>query len=85
MKGQRNAILNHLQTVGHITSKEAFELYGVTRLSGIIFVLRDMGYIIHSIMIDGKTRFGDSCKFAKYVYAGKMEDGVIIREDNTSV
>lgn len=71
MRGQRNAILNHLQEHGSITSKEAFELYGATRLSAIVYDLRSMGHGIQTLMIDGQTRFGDSCKYAKYVYCGE--------------
>ena len=74
MKGQRNAILNHLRNIGSITSMEAFNLYGVTRLSAIIHDLRDMGFPIHTIMIDGKTRFGDSAKYAKYILGKESEE-----------
>lgn len=74
MKGQRNAILNHLKNIGTITSMEAFNLYGVTRLSAIIHDLRDMGFPIHTIMIDGKTRFGDSTKYAKYILGSESEE-----------
>lgn len=74
MKGQRNAILNHLRNVGSITSMEAFNLYGVTRLSAIIHDLRDMGFPIHTIMVDGKTRFGDSTKYAKYILGKESEE-----------
>lgn len=74
MKGQRNAILNHLRNVGAITSMQAFNLYGVTRLSAIIHDLRNMGYPIHAIMVDGKTRFGDSTKYAKYVLGKESEE-----------
>ena len=74
MKGQRNAILNHLKNIGTITSMEAFNLYGVTRLSAIVHDLRDMGYPIHTIMVDGKTRFGDSTKYAKYILGSESEE-----------
>lgn len=74
MKGQRNAILNHLRNIGSITSMEAFNLYGVTRLSAIIHDLRDMGFPIHTIMVDGKTRFGDSTKYAKYILGKESEE-----------
>lgn len=67
MRGQRNAILNHLKSGKSITSKEAFELYGITRLSAIIHDLRRMGYPIHALSVEGKTRFGDSCRYAKYI------------------
>lgn len=74
MTGQRNAILNHLKSGKSITSKEAFELYGTTRLSAIIRDLRVMGYSIITIMEDGKTKFGDSCKYARYFLGVDKED-----------
>lgn len=74
MRGQRNAILAHLKSGKTITSKEAFEQYGVTRLSAIVHDLRLMGYSIHTLMIDGTTRFGDSTKYAKYILARNEED-----------
>lgn len=74
MRGQRNAILAHLKAGKSITSKEAFELYGVTRLSAIVHDLRNMGYVIHTIMVEGTTRFGDSTKYAKYVLGKESEE-----------
>ena len=73
MRGQRSAILNHLQSGKSITSKEAFELYGVTRLSAIIYDLRGK-YPIRTIMVTGTTRFGDSCKYAKYILGNESEE-----------
>jgi len=74
MRGQRNAILNHLKSGKTITSKEAFEQYGITRLSAIVHDLRIMGYSIHTLMMDGTTRFGDSTKYAKYILATTEEE-----------
>lgn len=67
MKSQRQAVLEHLKKNGSITSKEAFELYGATRLSSIIFTYRKMGYDITTMMIDGTTRYGSHCSYAKYI------------------
>jgi hypothetical protein len=74
MRGQRNAVLNHLKSGKSITSREAYDLYGATRLSAIIHDLRCMGYTIHTILVDGKTRFGDSCKYAKYILGSESEE-----------
>ena len=63
MTGQRQAVLEHLKKNGSITSK----LYGATRLSSIIFDYRKMGYDIATIMIDGTTRYGSHCSYAKYI------------------
>ena len=60
-------IVRDLLTSGNsITSMEAFRNYGMTRLSGIIFVLRKRGYNIDTIMIEGKNRFGKDTRYAKY-------------------
>ena len=68
-ENQRRCVINHLRQYGSITSMQAFELYGITRLSSIIHHFRRAGMPIHTIMTDGKTRFGNSCKFAKYILA----------------
>ena len=73
MRGQRQAVLNELKAGNEVTSKTMWEKYGITRLSGIIYALKDCGHTIHTIMVDGKTRFGDSTKYAKYVL-GKEEE-----------
>lgn len=72
MRGQRQAVLNELKAGNPVTSITMWQKYGITRLSGIIYALKDAGYTIHTIMVDGKTRFGDNTKYAKYVL-GKDE------------
>ena len=60
-------VLKHLKEKGNITSWEAIQKYGATRLSAIIFNLKDKGYEINTLMIDGKDRFGNESRYAKYV------------------
>ena len=78
MRGQRQAVMNHLLTHGEITSMEAYELYGCTRLAALIFDFRRMGYKISTLEEKGKNRFGESTKYARYVmskenrYKGKV-------------
>ena len=67
---QKSEVLNHLKQNGSITSMEAFKKYGATRLSAIIFNLRDEGYQIDTLMIEGKTRYGRPTTFAKYILRG---------------
>lgn len=69
---QTNAILNHLQTKGSITSLEAINLYGATRLSAIIFELRKH-YIITMEWQSGTNRFGQSCRYGVYKYIRPIE------------
>ena len=59
-------VLEHLQHNGTITSIEAIELYGATRLSAIIFNLRKRGYIIETQMLDTIDRYGNPCHYGKY-------------------
>ena len=67
-QSQIKAVLKHLQSKGHITSMEAIELYGATRLSGIIYTLREHGYNIITQKLDGVNRYGNKMKYAKYLY-----------------
>ena len=55
---QRHKVLEHLQTNGSITSWEAITRFHATRLSGIIFDLKKMGYPIQStIEYNGDTHY----------------------------
>ena len=60
-------VLKHLKEKGNITSWEAIQMYGATRLSSIIFNLRRRGYEIDSLMVDRMDRFGNESRYAKYV------------------
>ena len=73
-KNQTTEILNYLQNEGTLTSKDAFDLFGATRLSARIFDLRKKGYDIETRMVAGYTRYGDTCEYAVYVYHGKVEE-----------
>lgn len=57
-----------------LTSKEAFEKFGVTRLAAVIHDLRK-DYIIDTVMQDGKTRYGKVSKYARYFYRGRIDCG----------
>ena len=59
-------ILRHLRDYGKITSYEAFEDYGNTRLSATIFLLRKDGYKITSNKVGRKNRYGKVVYFAEY-------------------
>ena len=74
VKNQRQAVLQHLKTTGPLTSMEAFNLYGITRLSAIVFDLRKLGHTILTIECAGKTRYGNACMYAKYKLVEVSED-----------
>lgn len=63
---QSEIILKHLNTHRGITSFEAFEKYGATRLSAIIFVLRKKGHLIENEDIYKRNRYGEPVKFVRY-------------------
>jgi hypothetical protein len=64
-------VKKHLTTKKHITSWEAIQLYKATRLSSIIFGLRNDGWDIVTKDVTQKDINGNDCTFAKYVYMGK--------------
>lgn len=67
-------ILEYMKVEGYITSQIAFHRMGATRLAAIIHKLRKMGYLIETQMCVGKSRFGNTCSYAKYIYLGKEEE-----------
>lgn len=66
-KTKKSEVLSHLKVKGSITSLDAFQLYGATRLSAIIFNLRKEGYNIKTTDCICKDRYGHTCNYAKYV------------------
>ncbi len=63
---QTKAILKHLLSGRELTSMQAIELYGATRLSGIIYRLRNKGYIINRRDEVVKTRYGRNTVIGVY-------------------
>ena len=59
-------VQNHLQRGETITSLQAINLYNATRLSAIIFTLRQKGYEIKSIPHTIKDSFGNTTTYSKY-------------------
>lgn len=66
MKGSKPRIIQYMKEHGSISSQDAFRDLGITRLSARIKELRDMGYDISTIMVDGKNRFGEDVRFGVY-------------------
>lgn len=59
-------VLEHLKKHGNITSMEAIEKYGNTRLASTINILRDMGYDITTVMCSGENRHGRTVRYGVY-------------------
>ena len=64
-------IKRHLKNKKHITSLEAIKLYGCTRLSGVIYRLKnDFGLIIETKIKTIRNRYGSISNIAVYRYLG---------------
>ena len=59
-------VLEYMLQHGSITQNEATDHLACTRLSGRIYDLKHRGYSIGKLMVDGKNRFGDPTRFARY-------------------
>ena len=66
LKGQQAAVLNYIKQHGSITSMEAFEHLGVTRLSAVVYNLKNKGYDIVSEPEQVKTRYGATATISRY-------------------
>ena len=71
--GNTGRILDYLKENKGITSMEAFEKFGATRLSAIIYTLRDDGYVIENIKRTAPNRYGASVTFVEYRLVGEIE------------
>lgn len=63
---QNMLVLKHLQKKSGITSWDAIENYGITRLSARIYDLRNNGFDIQDKWIEEYNRYGKKIKFKKY-------------------
>lgn len=63
---QISEIITHLRKYKTITSYEAILNYGATRLSGIIFTLKERGFGIRTEIVQGKNRYGNITHYAVY-------------------
>lgn len=69
-ESQDKVLLDHLKRHGKITSMEAFELYGITRLSARIYELKRDGNVITSNQKTTKNRYGNSVTYSEYELQG---------------
>ena len=74
---QEKAVLEKLTKNGHLSSLEAIHQMGITRLSAIIFNLREEGHIIETFRVTStsKNRYGNPSRYCIYFYNGR--DGVV--------
>lgn len=65
-KTQNELVLEYLQAYGSITSLQAFNDLGVTRISARIYDLRNMGHRIESDFVNVPRRNGEQASVKKY-------------------
>ena len=63
---QTERIYTHILAYGSITQKEAYDLYGCFRLASRICDLKRRGYRIGKVMEEGKNRYGEPERHARY-------------------
>ena len=64
---QEQRVLEYMKEHNGITSLEAFQHLGITRLSAKIFNLKKQGYLITSEMQQGENRYGETTHFKRYM------------------
>lgn len=69
---QQKAVLEKLLKQGHISSLEAIQSMGITRLSAIIYNLRKDGHQIETLrfMSTRRNKYGNYSKYCIYFYKG---------------
>lgn len=73
--------MQHLRGGKTITSLEAINLYSATRLSAIIFCLRQQGLKIATLPSTIIDRFGNSTTYAKYKLLDLDNEPIDFEED----
>jgi hypothetical protein len=68
---QCKRILRYMQVFGSISTREAFNDLGVTRLASRIHDLKEQGIAISGKMETTKNRYGESVSYKRYRLAGK--------------
>ena len=74
-KTQTMLILKHLKRNGNITTMEAFKDYNATRLSAIIFRLREEGFDIDTKKMNKNGKY-----FGKYVLEDTQNNNQLLYE-----
>jgi hypothetical protein len=63
---QNELVLKHLQEVGSLTSLEAIQKYGITRISARVYDLRERGHDVQTELIQVPNRRGKIVRAGLY-------------------
>lgn len=72
MKGHKARLINYLKENGKITTKEAIDRLGNTRLSEYIRQLREDGYVIKNVHKKAVNRFNEKVFYDEFVLVDSM-------------
>lgn len=72
-KTQNQLVLEYLQNFGSITSLEAYDNLGVTRISARIYDLRNDGHHIEDEYVKVPRRNGETTSVKKYTLVRKKQ------------
>lgn len=65
---QAEMIVEYINKFGSITSRDAFNDLGVTRLSARIADLKSRGYSIEEVWESSKNRFGETVSYKRFSF-----------------
>lgn len=68
MVSQKEMVIDYISEFGSITPIDAFRDLGITRLSAVVFNLREEGYNIEKVIETGRNRFGNHTRYARYSF-----------------
>ena len=68
MKTQRERIVDYINIHGSITTAEAFDRLGISRLSARLFELKDEGYAFDEEWVTEKNRYGEAVSFKRFSF-----------------
>lgn len=63
---QWERIVKYMNDFGSITTRDAFNDLGCSRLSGRIYDIKKKGYEIETETERGTNRYGEPCHYARY-------------------
>lgn len=74
MRRQGVRVMGYMEQFGGITSLEAFQDLGITRLAAVIFDLKKNGVPIKTDRVSAINRYGEQVSFARYSIITNEED-----------
>ena len=72
---QSDLVIAWLRAHGSISTMEAFQYLGITRLSARIWELRNEGYQFDETFETSKNRFGESVSYKRYRFQKETKVG----------